>query len=78
VKNVTVSLDDETYRRARVMAAQRGKSLSALVREFLAELGSEESEFERLARKEREIRETIKEFSASDRLSRDEIHRREY
>ncbi|MCA9165236.1 MAG: ribbon-helix-helix protein, CopG family, partial [Planctomycetales bacterium] len=35
VKNITVSLDDELYRRARVAAAQSDRSVTALVREFL-------------------------------------------
>lgn len=78
MKNITVSLDDETYRRARVIAAERDTSVSALVKQFLAELTSGESEFERLKREERELREQIKNFSASDRLSRDEIHDRRY
>ena len=78
MKNITVSLDDETYQRARVMAAQRGKSVSALVKQFLLELGSGESETERLKRKERMLREQITDFTASDRLSRDEIHSREF
>ncbi len=40
MKNLTVSVDDETYRRARIVAAQRDISVSALVREFLAGLGA--------------------------------------
>ena len=39
MKNITVSVDDEIYRRARILAAQRDTSISALVREFLASLG---------------------------------------
>jgi plasmid stability protein len=80
MKNVTVSLDDETYRRARVKAAQAGRSLSALVREAIEELGSGETEFERLHRQELELRKKLMEkptgFSASDRLTRDEVHDR--
>jgi hypothetical protein len=38
VKNITVSVDDEVYHAARVEAAKRRKSLSALVREFLGTL----------------------------------------
>jgi len=38
VKNITVSLDHETYRRARVIAAERDTSVSALVKQFLVEL----------------------------------------
>lgn len=80
MKNVTVSLDDATYRSARMRAAEAGRSLSALVREFLQELGSGESEFERLHKKELELRKTLMEkptgFRASERMSRDEVHDR--
>ena len=78
MKNITVSLDDETYRRARIIAAERDTSVSALVKRFLTELASGESEFERLRREEQELREKITNFSASDRLSRDEIHNRRW
>ena len=76
MKNITVSRDDETYRRARMIAAQRDTSVSALVKRFLRDLGSGESETERLKRQERELRERITDFDASDRLSRDDVHRR--
>ena len=76
MKNITVSLDDESYRRARVIAAQRDTSVSALVKRFLLDLASGESETERLKRQERELRERITDFDASDRLSRDDAHRR--
>ena len=76
MKNITVSLDDETYRRARMIAAQRDTSVSALVKQFLVELASGESEAERLKREERTLRERIVDFDASDRLSRDDVHRR--
>jgi hypothetical protein len=75
MKNITVSLDDDTYRRARMIAAQRDTSVSALVRRFLLDLASGESESERLKRKERELRERITDFDASDRLPRDDVHR---
>lgn len=35
MKNITVSIDDETYRQARIMAVEQDTSVSALVREFL-------------------------------------------
>jgi hypothetical protein len=76
MKNITVSLDEETCRRARMIAAQRDTSVSALVKRFLLELGSGETETERLKRQERELRERITDFDASDRLSRDDVHRR--
>ena len=76
MKNITVSLDDDIYRRVRMIAAQKDTSVSALVKRFLVELGSEESDTERLKRKERLLRERITEFRASDRLPRDDIHGR--
>lgn len=76
MKNITVSVDDETYRRARVKAAERDTSVSALVRQFLAELAGTESETERLKREERAIREEIRTFRATDRLTRDSLHER--
>ena len=50
VKNITVSLDDETYRRARIKAAELNKSVSSLVREFLIDMATTETETERLKR----------------------------
>ena len=76
MKNITVSLDDEIYRRARIAAAEQATSVSALVKRFLTELGSGESETERLKREERALRERITRFRASDRMSRDELHDR--
>jgi plasmid stability protein len=35
MKNITLKIDDETYRNARIRAASQGTSVSALVREFL-------------------------------------------
>jgi hypothetical protein len=76
VKNITVSVDDETYRRARIKAAAQETSVSALVRRFLGELAAAESDFERLKREERELRGRISDFTAADRLSREDAHRR--
>lgn len=76
MKNITVALDDETYRRARMIAAERDTSVSALVKEFLLGLARAESEYERLKREERELRERISVFRASDRLSREDVHKR--
>ena len=78
MRNITVSLDDETYRRARIIAAERDTSVSALVKRFLLDLACEETEFERLKRLEQEARARVVNFTASDRLPRDEIHDRRY
>lgn len=67
-------MDDEVYRRARVKAAERDTSVSALVRQFLVDLAAEGDEFERLKKLERMVREQITEFGAADRLSREELY----
>ena len=51
MKNITVSVDDDTYRRARVRAAEQDTSVSALVREFLQQVAAGESEAESLKQK---------------------------
>ena len=76
MKNITVSLDDETYRRARIRAAERDTSVSAMVKEFLLGVAAGESETERLKKQETRIRDSIKAFRAGDRLSRDDAHAR--
>jgi plasmid stability protein len=76
VKNITVSVDNETYRRARIKAAEQDTSVSALVREFLKELAAEESAFEQLARLEHELRASITSFRGGDRVDRDALHER--
>jgi len=76
VKNITVSLQDEIYRRARIKAAERDTSVSALVRGFLVSLAEEESDFERRKRLQAEVLKTIRSFRAGDRLSREGAHER--
>lgn len=81
MKNITVSIDDEVYRRARIKAAERDSSVSAIVQQFLVGLAtSDEREFDRLKRGERELRATLQasglRFRAADRLSRDDLHDR--
>ena len=70
------SVDDETYRQARAKAAERDSSVSALVRRFLVELVSEESAERGLERRERDLRAQISNFSAGDRLPREDTHKR--
>ena len=76
MRNITVAVDDETYKRARVAAAERDTSVSALVKAYLEQLASHETEIERLKRQEREIRSQIEAFNAADRLSREDLHGR--
>jgi hypothetical protein len=74
--NVTVTVPDEVYRQARITAAERGTSVSALVAEYLAGLSTRDAEFERLRRMQHEVQAAITSFSAGNRLSRGEAHSR--
>jgi hypothetical protein len=76
VKNITVSVPDDVYRAARIRAAERGSSVSALVTEYLRSLSAQRTEYARLEAQQHRIQEQIQQFRASDRLPRDEIHRR--
>lgn len=51
MKNITLKIDDETYRKARLQAAARGTSVSAMVREFLVRdaVAEEDRESRRIA-----------------------------
>lgn len=76
MKNITVSVPDEVYRAARVRAAETGTSVSSLVADFLRTLTADDSEFDRLAAKQRRITKTLGDFSAADRTDRSEVHDR--
>ena len=76
VKNITVSVPDEVYRNARVAAAQRDTSLSALVVKYLERLSGRMDEFAGLEALQHEVQAEIRQFRAADRLSRDEVHDR--
>ena len=67
-------MDDETYRKARIRAAELDTSVSAMVREYLASLTRREDEFSRLERMEEAVRQRIKAFDGGDRLGRDELY----
>ncbi len=86
MRNITVSVDEETHRLARIRAAELDTSVSALVREYLRSLASEptpdrvvaETERERRSRLLNEVSENIRAtrrgFKASDNLSREELY----
>ena len=76
VKNITVAVSDDVYREARIRAAERGSSVSALVGEYLRSLSEDGAEFSRLEAQQRRVQGEIDRFSARDRLDRDEIHDR--
>jgi len=76
VKNVTVSLPDDVYRLARIKAAERDTSLSALVRDLLTDIAGEETDFDRRKRLQDEVIASIHTFRAGNRMSREKVHDR--
>lgn len=77
MKNITVSIDDEVHRRARIRAAELDTSLSAVVRRFLIEFAGGETDFERRKKLQAQTLASIRAFRAGDRLTREEVHRRD-
>ena len=92
MKNITVSVDEETHRLARIRAAELDTSVSALVRDYLKSLVADrtvgtvangpgmEEEAERRRRILREviadIRAASSGFKAADNLSREDLYDR--
>ena len=83
MKNLTVSIDDETYRLSRVKAAQNGTSVSALVRAYLVALVQgqiAETRFDQLRRLQDETLAAIDArgagLNSEDKLSREKLHER--
>ncbi len=78
MSSITVSVPDDIYHRARVRAAERETSVSALVREFLQRLADGGTDFEARWRLQDEVLRSIRRFRAGDRLSREEAHDRRW
>lgn len=76
MKNITVSVDDTTHRRARIKAVEQGTSVSAAVRDFLIRWSGEETDFERRKRLQDEAISMIDAFRGGNRLPRDDVHDR--
>ena len=79
MKNITVSVPDDVYRAARIAAAERGTSVSALVARYLEELAAAESADDgrsELMRAIDHIRRSNPGFSAKENLPRDELYDR--
>jgi plasmid stability protein len=77
MSNITLALDENTYRTARIVAAERGTSVSAMVRDYLQSLRPDNSEANRKL-----LEETFNwaastgNYSAQDRYTREEVNDR--
>lgn len=84
MKDITVTVNDDTYRRAELRATEAGKSVPALVRsivEALADGVAEQSEIDRLERLQTETIASLRArgggIVASENLPRDRTHERD-
>jgi plasmid stability protein len=73
MRNITVSVPDEVYRRARIKAAERGTSVSALVADHLRSLTEDDAEFARLEALQQRVISEIVTFRGGDRLTREQV-----
>lgn len=76
MREITVSVSESVYRRARLRATELDTSVSAVVRDFLIAFSGAETDFQRRKRLERSTIESIGCFDAADRQSRDRVHDR--
>ena len=87
MKKITVSLDDETHRLAKIKAAEKGISVSAMVRDYLISLTGAEPDNGISASGTEKPEQTLDEIidaifarggglDPRDNLTRDELHDR--
>ena len=87
MKTISVTVDDDTHRSLRILAAEQGASVSAMIREHMlrvlngsSQVNSGETEPERRRRKLQEFQDKLQRngvrFSAADRLTREEMYQR--
>ena len=75
-QNLTVSLDRQTIRKAKIVAARRSTSISGLLARQIEILIGEEEAYERAERQAMTLLEQGFHLGGSIRVSRDELHER--
>jgi hypothetical protein len=75
-QNLTVSLDPQTIKKAKIVAARRSTSISGLVAQQIEVLIGEDEAYERAERQARVLLEQGFHLGGVIRASRDELHER--
>ena len=75
-RNLTMTIDGDTLDRARVVAAKRRRTLTALIREYLEHLAREDREKESALRRLRKLMRAKPLEVGPVRWTRDELHGR--
>jgi Family of unknown function (DUF6364) len=76
MSNITVTVDEQTYRAARIVAAQRNATVSSLVRDYLNTLVNESTQPDTRTKALFEALDKAGPYKASERLPRSATHRR--
>lgn len=76
MKNVTVSIPEEVYRRARLKAAAENTSVSKVVSRFLESYGAEEERIAAARAQMETLFRKVKGFGVGKKIPREEIHAR--
>ena len=76
MKNITLSVDEETYRVARIAAAERNTTVSALVRDYLRTLSLPNRGGPDPAQALFSALDRARGYRAADRLTRERVHAR--
>jgi hypothetical protein len=75
-QNLTVNLDRQTIRRAKIIAARRSTSISGLVAQQIETLAQEEEAYERAEREALRLLERGFHLGIDVRVGRDALHER--
>ena len=74
--NVTLSIDEENLKRARIHAIEQGTSLNAVIRSFVEEYAAGSERYRRITEAVLARAETSKASSEGRRLCRDDLYGR--
>lgn len=74
--NVTLAIDDDILRRARIRALEQGTSVNALIREYLAAFAGAADERRRAVQDLLTLSRTARSGSGGRKWPRDEVHDR--
>jgi hypothetical protein len=74
--NLTIAIDDEALRRARIKALSQGVSVNALLRNYLEAYAGDRSELKRAWEQILEISRESRAGSGGRKWTRDELHER--
>jgi hypothetical protein len=76
VKNVTVAIPEEIYRRARIKAAAEDTSVSKVVSQFLESYAADEERIAAARAQMETLFRKVRRFGVGKKISREQIHAR--